>query len=391
MSAAEVMRIMTDTAEAVIIGGGITGCATAYELAQRGMDDVVVLEKDYLTAGSTGRCAAGVRQQWGLEMNIRLSRASCKMLEVLEETLDYPQSIEFNQSGYLILAFSEEQMRQYEKNVEVQNRLGTPSRILDVDEIEEIVPHVCTDAVVGASFCPEDGHANPFHTTMAYANAARRLGVDIRTRTEATGIDIVDGRVVGVETDGGYISTPLVYNAAGPYSGRIAAMAGIDIPVYSERHQIMVTEPVAPFQGPMVISLEHGVYCQQTPHGSFVTGLGDPSEPRGINCDATWEFAEQLAHMVVSILPPLADLRMVRQWAGQYNITPDAQPILGGAPGLEGYQMAVGFSGHGFMVGPMTAHLMAQKITGEEPDMDISMLDLGRFEREELIHEPSVV
>ncbi len=382
---------MNDTAEAVIIGGGIIGCATAFELAERGMKDVIVLEKDYLTAGSTGRCAAGVRQQWGLEMNIRLARGSCKMLERLEEELQYPYSIEFNQSGYLVLAFSAAQMRQFERNVRVQRSIGTPSRVVDLEEAREVVPHLRTDELVGATFCPEDGHANPFHTTMAYAQAARRLGVQISTRTEATGIDTSGSRVVGVETDRGYISTPIVYNAAGPYSRRVAAMAGVGIPVYSERHQILVTEPVAPYQGPMVISLEHGIYCQQTPHGSFITGLGDPSEARGINCEATWEFAEELAHMVVGILPPLAELRVVRQWAGQYNITPDAQPILGGISGLDGYHMAVGFSGHGFMVGPMTARLMAQTITGEKPDMDISMLDLGRFEREELIHEPSVV
>ncbi len=385
------MGSMVETAGAVIIGGGITGCATAYELAKRGLTDVVLLEKDYLTAGATGRCAAGVRQQWGLEMNIRLARGSCKILETLEEDLDYPHSIEFKQGGYLLLAFSVELLEQFRKNIKLQNELGVPSREVSIEEAQQIVPHLCTDELVGATFCPEDGHANPFHTTMAYAHAARNLGVDIRTRTRVTGIDVSEGRVVGVQTDRGYISTEIVYNAAGPHSGPVAAMAGIEIPVYSERHQILVTEPVKPYQGPMVISFERGWYCQQTPHGAFIAGLGDPSEPRGINNEATWQFAEFLAHEILRILPSLKELRVVRQWSGQYNITPDAQPILGGVRGLEGYYMAVGFSGHGFMVAPMTARLMAQMITGEEPDMDIGMLDLERFERGELILEPNVV
>ena len=382
---------MAETAGAVVIGGGIIGCATAYELAKRGLTDIIVLEKDYLTAGATGRCGAGIRQQWGLEMNIRLSRGSCKMLEALGEELDYPHGIEFKQGGYLLLAFSDAQMRQFEKNVEVQNRLGVPSRAVSVAEAKEIVPHLRTDELVGATFCQEDGHANPFHTTMAYAKAAERLGAEIRTRTKATGIDVREGKVAGVMTDDGYISTDIVYNAAGGHSQVVAGMVGIDLPVYSERHQILVSEPVELIQGPMVMSFERGIYCQQAPHGSFIMGLGDPSEPKGFNSESTWQFAEHMAHTAISILPLLSELRVVRQWAGLYNIPPDAQPILGGVPDLEGYYMAVGFSGHGFMVGPMTAKLMAQMIVGEEPDMDISMLDLGRFERGELIHEPSVV
>ncbi len=382
---------MGDTASAVIIGGGIVGCATAYELARVGMEEVVLVEKDYLTAGSTGRCGAGVRQQWGLEMNVRLSRHSCRMLETLEEYLDYPHSVEFKQGGYLILAFSEKLMEQFRKNVTLQNRLGTPSRLVSPGEAREIVPHLTAENLVGATFCPEDGHANPFHTTMAYARAARRLGVDIRTHTRATAISLRGDRVVGVHTDRGFISTEIVFNAAGPYSARVAEMVGVQIPVYSERHQILVTEPVEPFQTPMVISFEYGMYCQQTPHGSFVMGLGDPSEPRGINMQATWEFAEEVAHKALGMMPALGGLRVVRQWSGPYNITPDAQPILGGVPGLDGYFMAVGFSGHGFMVAPMTARLMAQMILGEPMDMDVSMLHLERFDRGELIREPNVV
>jgi len=382
---------MRKTAEVAIIGGGIIGCALAYELARLGLRDVVLFEKDYLTAGSTGRCGAGVRQQWGLEMNIRLARGSCKILETLAEDLEYEPGIEFKQGGYLVLAFGRAQLDQFKKNVALQNSIGTPSRLLTPGQAAEIVPHLDVSLIDGATFCAEDGHANPFHTTMAYARAARRLGVEIRTYTEVTGLKVRGDRVTGLTSTAGDLDCGLVFNAAGGYSQKVAAMAGVDLPVYSERHQILVTEPVNPVQGPMVISFTHGLYCQQVPHGSFIMGLGDPHEPKGFNIGHSWQFMEEVARKVIELLPPLAELRVVRQWSGLYNITPDAQPILGGVPGLDGYAMAVGFSGHGFMIGPMTARLMAQHIAGEPMEMSIDMLDIGRFDRGELIREPSVV
>ncbi len=332
-----------------------------------------------------------MRQQWGTEMNCRLARASIKIFEQLEEMLDYPRSIEFKQEGYLILAFTPAEARQFEANVRLQRSLGVPVTLMDARGAKEIVPHLVVDRVVAATFCPEDGHINPFLATDAYARAARRRGVDIRLWTEVTGILVNNGRVKGVHTNRGFIHCPVVVNAAGPYSQLVAAMAGVDIPVYSERHQILVTEPVQPMQGPMVISFHHGFYCQQTPHGSFIMGVGDPHEPKDFDVGHSWQFLEQVCARVRELLPGLLKLHLVRQWSGLYNITPDAQPILGGVPGLEGYWMAVGFSGHGFMLAPITGKIMAQLILGEQPEIDVSMLGLDRFERGELIREPSVV
>ncbi len=380
-----------DTASIVIVGGGITGCALAYELAVLGVEDVLVCERDYLTAGSTGRCGAGIRQQWGLEMNIRLSRASCRILETLPEHLDYPRGIEFKQGGYLILAYAEKQLEQFRKNVARQNELGVPSRVLSPREAMDIVPHLSAEGLLGATFCHEDGHANPFHTTHAYALAARRAGVRFALDTRVTDIEVRGDRVVGVETSRGYVATPLVFNAAGSHSAEIGAMAGVDLPVYTERHQILATEPVGRMLDPMVVSFSHHIYCQQVPHGSFLMGRGDPDEPRGINNESSWLFLERMARSVATIMPPLADLRVVRQWSGGYNVSPDSQPILGDVPGLEGYWMAVGFSGHGFMVAPMAVRVLAQTIAGSDPEMDIGALNLGRFERGELLLEPNVV
>jgi len=380
------------TAEVTIVGGGVVGCAIAYNLAVRGCREVLLLEKAYLAGGSTGRCGAGLRQQWGTEMNCRLAQGSCRFFERMNEELGYDGDIEFKQGGYLLLAHNDRQWEQFRKNVALQNRLGIPSRLVDLCEAREIVPNLDTSGLVGCTFCGEDGHANPFHVTQAYADAARRLGVRIETFTEVTAVRADLNRVRGVVTaTGEEISSPTVINAAGGWSQVVAAMLGIDLPVYSERHQILVTEPVAPLQGPMVMSFELGIYCQQTPHGSFIMGLGDTHEPKGLDTGHSWQFLRQMARRVTGILPVLRGVRVVRQWSGLYNITPDRQPILGGVAGLDGYYMAVGFSGHGFMIAPMVGEIMADHILGRPTAMPVAPLELARFRRGELIIEPSVV
>jgi sarcosine oxidase subunit beta len=380
-----------NTAEVVIIGGGIIGCATAYYLAKEGVTDVVVIEKDYLSSGSTGRCGAGVRQQWGLEMNIRLATESIKAFENLNEELNTGFDIEFNQKGYLMLAYNEKMVEQYKKNVTLQQSLGVPVKLITPLEAREIVPYLNTDGLMAATFCPTDGHINPFIATISYAEAAKRMGVRFMTYTEVTGIDVDSNRVVAVDTTKGKIHTNKVFNASGGYSREVAALAGVILPTHPERHQILITEPVAPMQDPMVISLQHGFYCQQTPHGSFIMGFGDPNELKEHVVTSSWHFLEEMAAKVLPVLPPLAGLRVVRQWAGLYNMSPDAQPIFGEVAYRKGFFNAVGFSGHGFMLAPVTGMLMAELMSGKDPHLDISPLSLERFEKGALLREPSVV
>lgn len=382
---------MKSFADAVVIGGGINGVSIAYNLAKRGMKNVVLLEKRFLASGSTGRCGAGVRCQWGTKMNCLLSKASIEFYENINEELDYEGDCEFKQGGYLLLATTEKEVMQFKKNVELQNSLGIDSKFITTGEAKKIVPYLNLDGIIAATFCEKDGHANPFMVVDAFAKAARRLGVEINTFTEVTGIKTENGRVVGVETTKGDIKTERVINAAGGYSQLVSKMAGIKIPNYSERHQILVTEPVNPILGPMVMSFSLNIYIQQTPHGSFIMGYGDPDEPHSYTIDSSWDFLETMAKKTIKLLPPLGELRIVRQWAGLYNMTPDRQPILGGHPDLEGYYMAVGFSGHGFMLGPITGILMSAYILGEKTSIDISKLDAARFDRGELVLEPSVV
>lgn len=382
---------MNKSADVVIIGGGISGCSIAYNLARKGVKKIVVVEKDYLASGSTGRCGAGIRMQWGTERNCLLSKMSVEFYETANQELEYEYDIEFKQGGYLIVAATEKEVNQFKKNIKLQNRLGIPSVYLSPKEAKEIIPYIDETKILGATFCPKDGHLNPFHTTQAYANAAKRLGAEIMTYTTVTGIEVEGGRIKGVNTDKGYISTPVVVNTAGGYSRKIGEMAGVDIPVYPQRHQILVTEPVEPLQGPMYMGFYLNIYCQQTPHGSFIMGRGDANEPKDFRTTSSWQFMEEMAKSCCNLLPLLRKLSVIRQWSGMYCMTRDAHPIYGAAREVEGFYMACGFSGHGFMLGPATGLLMAQTILGEPTSIPIDNLDKDRFSRGELILEPSVV
>ncbi|MBP1925053.1 sarcosine oxidase subunit beta [Sedimentibacter acidaminivorans] len=382
---------MKNSAEIVIIGAGISGCSIAYNLAKKGVKNIVVIEKNYICSGSTGRCGAGVRMQWGTEMNCKIGKKSIEFYENANEILEYKRDVEFKQSGYLLIADTDKEIKQFKKNIEVQHVCGIPSKMLSLEEAKEIVPYLNTNLLKGAAFCEKDGFLNPFHTTDAFYSAAKKLGVEFNTFTEVTGIKVEKNKVVGVETDKGHIATNCVVNATNGFSKKISEMVEVDIPVYSERHQILVTEPVEPMQGPMVMSFGLNLYVQQSPHGSFIMGRGDANEPRDLRITSSWHFIEEMAKTIDDILPPISKLRVIRQWAGLYNMTPDKQPIYDKAENIEGFYMAVGFSGHGFMFGPITGVVMSEMILGEKPTIDVSMLNLNRFKTGNLLLEPSVV
>ncbi|MBN2260406.1 MAG: FAD-binding oxidoreductase [Clostridiales bacterium] len=382
---------MINKANVVIVGGGISGVSIAYNLAKKGMKDIVVIEKKYLASGATGRCGAGVRAQWGTEMNCRIAHESIKFYEKANENLNYERDIDFKQGGYLILATTKKEKEQFEKNLKLQNRLGIPSKMISSEEAKKIVPYLNTEDVVVATYCPIDGHINPFKATDAYALAAEKLGVKIYKYTEVLDIVIEDGEIKKVVTDKGDIETDIIVNAAGGYAKQIAEMVGVDLPVFSERHQILVTEPVEEMLGPMVMSFSKNLYCQQTPEGSFIMGRSGENEPTDMRITSSWDFLDKMAKTITHTLPPISELTVIRQWAGLYNITPDRQPIYGETKDVKGFFLAVGFSGRGFMVAPMTGLLIAEQIMGEENSIDISSLSLERFEKGELVFEPSVV
>lgn len=378
-----------NTAGAVIIGGGIIGVSTAYYLAKNGVKDVVILEKSTICGGSTGRCGAGIRAQWGTEMNCRLGIAALDIFEQLDDELG--MSIGLNQGGYLLVAYNDKELESLRKGKSLQNSLGIHSREITLSEAREICPGLAADDGIGFFFHDRDGHADPFLTTFAYLEAARRLGVACHRHTECTGVLVEGGEVRGVETARGAIYAPVVINCAGPYAQIVARMAGIEIPNWAERHEIMITEPVAPGVCPcMLMSFSGNYYIQQRPHGSIICGMSPEGRPEDFENKTTWQFLEKMSGVLAKLLPRTRGIRVARQWSGMYDMTPDAQPIIGETD-VKNFFHSTGYSGHGFMLAPVAGKILAQHIAGHKPDIDFSMLDYRRFARGEHIIESNVV
>ncbi len=380
------------TYDLIIVGAGISGAAIAYNLAKKGMHDILVLDKGYFASGATGRCGAGVRQQWATEMNCILAKKSMEFFSHAKEVLDYPDDLEFKQEGYLILATTEDEHEQFKKNVDLQNRLGIPSKQLTKTEALKIVPHLNPEAFISATFCQTDGHLNPFKMTEAYYLAAKKLGVTFHFFEEVQSILVENKKIKSVTTNQDTYLTERVVNAAGGYAKEIGDLVGIDIPVYAENHEILVTEPIEKMQGPMVMSFSKNIYCQQVPHGAFIMGRSNPFAERNHDIGSTWQFLDEMSQTLCHIMPKVGELRVIRQWGGSYNMSPDRQPILSDTPDLEGFYMACGFSGHGFMFAPMTGLLMSELILGEPPTISLDALHLDRFKDDNFEHiEKSVV
>jgi len=248
----------------VIIGGGVVGCSIAYHLAKKGVSDIYLLEKNLLLgAESTGDCVGGIRHQFSTEINIRLSLESSRRYQAFEEEVGNP--IDYKRHGYLFLVTSLSGFKELEERVTLQRKLGINTEILMPDQIKELVPLINIEDITGASFCPQDGSANPYLVTQGYARIAKQLGVKIFTHREVKSIEVKNGRIRGVTTNNGPISTPLVINAAGPYAAIIGEMVGIKLPVAPYRRQIFITHPLLPYpkELPLVVDLEAEFYFKQ--------------------------------------------------------------------------------------------------------------------------------
>lgn len=370
---------MREKADVVIIGGGVTGCGAAYNLAKKGVEDIVVLERNFLCYGASGRCGGGIRQQFTTEANIKLAMESVRLFEGLSEELE--TDIEYEQGGYLIIAY-EDEVEQFKKNVKLQNSLGLDARFISPEEAREIVPLLNIDPIAGACFCQTDGHANSFRVVHGYAKKAKEKGVHIEKFTEVRDIETADGQIRAVKTAKGTIETDTVVNAAGAYSRNIAAMVGVEMPNKPYRHEILATEPVEHVLDPMIISFKTGIYFSQQKHGAIIGGIGDPGEPSSYNMSGSLLFLKRMARKMTELVPAFGHLNIVRQWAGLYDVTPDAQPILGWTEGVERFCQANGYSGHGFMIAPKVTELIAELIVDGKTSMPIDDLNLKRFESE---------
>jgi sarcosine oxidase subunit beta len=371
--------------DVVIIGGGITGLSTAYYLAKEGIKNIVVIEKSYLGSGSTGRCGTGIRQQFTTREHIILMRESVKLWNEWENNL--PKSVHFRQGGYLWL-LREDKISAYREYVKLQNILGVNSRIIDKDEIKMIVPGINISDVAGASWCPSDGNAYPFDTVDALRTALVQSGVSVKQFEEVKSIKIENGIIQSVITNKNIYSTHFVVNTAGAGAKNIAQMVHITLPLTLFRHQIAVSEPVKIFLDPMVVKDE--LYFTQTCRGRIIGGT-DLGESSSKNLISTDEFLPRFAEEILSVMPVLSSLNVMRQWAGFYVVSPDHHPILGGTD-IPGFVIGAGFSGHGFMLGPVVGKLLATYIMhGTMYLPEANNLSINRFKEGKLIHEKAVI
>ncbi len=370
---------MRTRASVVIIGGGVNGLGLAWNLARAGVKDILVLESQYILYGASGRNGGGIRAQWATAENVTLARESIRMFRDLSAQLDF--NVWFRQSGYLFLAHDERVLDQLATNVRFHRSVDVKSRMVDVSEAGMIAPELNTAGLVGASFCPTDGIIFPWSVVQGYWLACRDLGVDVETFTRVTSLDVVGGRVKRVHTTKGVVEADWVVNAAGAWSRDVAALAGVALPNTAMRHEIFVTEAVKPFLDPMVVDMRNGLYANQDMRGEIVAGIGMPGEKPGLNFKSSFAFTKRLARALVDVLPATAELKIMRQWAGAYDVTPDNKPVLGPAPGVENFLQLNGASGHGFMISPMTTKLTAELILGRKPTMDLTPFLVDRFAR----------
>ena len=379
------------TAEVVIIGAGIMGCSIAYHLAERGVRDVVVLERDQIGRGATADAAGGIRLQFSTETNIRLSQISLEYWEQFEER--FGVDINLRQQGYLFLLTSQDDVPVFQHNLELQQSLGVPVRWVSPEDIRELNPSVLVDDVIGGTFCPRDGWADTSTSTMGFAQAARRAGVRIFEESPVSGIVVEGGRVTGVQTGNATIATPLVICCAGPQTNAVSRLAGLDLPIHPYRRMSFITEPfdLIPSTVPMTIEFARSLYFHPESHG-FLFGMSNKDEPSSENkvVDDDWMVATVEA--LIERAPIFEQAEILRGWAGFYEVTPDDNPLVGPVPDLDGFLVAAGFSGHGFMQGPAIGRVVAEIVVdGAASTIDVSAFRPSRFREGVLAQEHNVI
>jgi sarcosine oxidase subunit beta len=362
----------------------------AFRLAQRGTR-VVVLEREKMAgSGSTGHCAGGVRQQFSTRVNVLLSKASVAVLERFPEEVGSDAG--FDQCGYLFCLSDEAGWRAFQKQLELWRELGVPARALTPAEARALVPELEAGDLLGCTFCPTDGIADPHLVTQGFVSAARRHGAEFRFEQAVTGIRVEGGRVRGVSTASGEIDTPVVVNAAGPFAAEVARLAGVDLPVSPYRRQMFTTQPLPWIDAsfPMIVDMKSGTYMHRE-SGGVLVGLADKSEPPSFNTNIEFEFRDLVFSLAMERVTRLEEAEYRAGWAGLYETTPDHNAILGPAPGVEGFFCANGFSGHGFMHSPAVGAVIAGLVLDGVSPIDVSDLALERFQRHELRVEANVI
>ncbi|HZD24024.1 MAG TPA: FAD-dependent oxidoreductase, partial [Acidimicrobiia bacterium] len=375
--------------DVVIVGGGVHGLATAYYLARNhGITNVAVVEKSYIGSGGSGRNTAIIRSNYLTPEGSRFYDRSVRLYEGLAADLNF--NVMFEQRGHMTLAHSDSSLRTMRWRAEVNKLEGIDSSVISPGDIKELAPFLdVTDhpryPILGALWHPPGGIIRHDAVVWGYARAANDLGVHIHQETELTGIDVTDGRVTGAQTSRGSIATPTVINCTAGWSSLIAAMAGVTLPITTRPLQAAVTEPVKQFLHPVIVSGSLHIYVSQTSRGELVFGASvDPFA--SYSTRGSLEFTTGLAAHVVELMPGVANMRLLRQWAGLCDMTPDFGPIIGPTP-VDGFYVDVGWGTYGFKAGPVAGESVADMIAHGRPGDLIAPFGLERFERGTLTAE----
>ncbi len=383
------------TADVVIIGGGIVGSSIAYHLTANGCGNVLVIERESAQGkGSTGKSMGGVRAQFSTPVSIQMSLYSIPFYASFEERLGYP--CDYRPQGYLFCATSDKQMAYLRSNFSQQVEMGLKDvRLMAGDEIRKLFPQLRAADIVGGSFCSSDGFVDPYSAMNGFIACACERGATVWKSTTVTGIASDGAGIASVQTSRGPVVTRKVVNCAGAWAGEVARLAGVELPVEPLRRMLVPSEPFDefPHTAPMIVDMSNGFHFRPEARG-FLLAWNDPEETPGFKTDFDVSFVEKILTRAADRVPCFANLPVnpKRAWAGLYEMTPDHHPILGEAPTLPGFFLANGFSGHGVMHAPATGKILGDLIlTGTTDLIDASLLSLKRFADGRLIHETALL
>jgi len=353
--------------DCIVVGAGSVGTPAALALAEAGLRVLVVDRFPSVGQGSNKRAIGGLRATHSDPAKIRLCLRSLEIFATWRER--FGDDIEWNKGGYSYVAYRPEEERTLKELLAVQKTCGLAIDWLDAGALLEVIPDLNPAGLIGGTFSPDDGNASPLLAVHAFYSRAKKLGAAFHFNERLTGLIMAGGRVAGVRTDKGEYGAPVVINAAGPWGAEVAALAGIDVPVSPDSHEGAVTEAVARFLGPMVVDIRPvtgsaNYYFYQHATGQVIFCITPSPSIWGMDVRETSSFLPMVAGRMVDLIPRLKNLRVRRTWRGLYPMTPDGFPIVGWARELEGYMLAVGMCGQGFMLGPGLGELLGRLITG---------------------------